>query len=148
MGKSHATEDGDEPSGEHTDGGTQSALAGKLQGLGLGKPDGVEDDEELLDEVEAKKSLEDNCDDEREHQFRSDSNVFLAYENMHAACLGLHGIDIFLGKSRFTVITQGLDLMDIFPKPPSMTSVFKRCSEIELELNEKKKKVKRKVAIF
>ena len=56
------------------------------------------------------------------------------YERAQKVVLGLHSLDFFLGKSRFYVIGQGLDFMEIVPKPPSFIQLDREIQRMDAEL--------------
>ena len=52
--------------------------------------------------------------------------------------LGVHSLDFFLGKSRFYIIGQGLDFMEVVPTPPSYTELDKEIQRKDAELKKSK----------
>jgi hypothetical protein len=86
----------------------------------------MEDDDE--------KGPDDYLEAEHDMQVNYDGRVLEMYEKVHKVVLGFHSVDFFLGKSRFYILGQGLDFMEVVPPPPSFTELDKEIQERDKEL--------------
>lgn len=56
---------------------------------------------------------------------RNDLQFMQMLEKLHETVLGVHTVQVVLGKSRLNVAFQGLDFVDALPRPPPTTSMRK-----------------------
>jgi len=119
-------------------GGSVNALDVKLKNLGLAEMDS----DDLLNQAieETDKTPEEFLEAELNLQNNFDARALEAYERLWKVVLGIHSIDMFLGKSRLYAIGQGVDFMEIFPKPPSVLQAEREIQRKEEELKHMKAK--------
>ena len=114
----------------------QNAADIKLKNLGLADMDADDVLEEAMLE-EGDKKPEDFLEAEMDMQISYDGRALECYERFQKVVLGLHSVDTYFGKSRFYIVGQGLDFMEIVPKPPSY-------AQLDAEIQKKDAKLKAK----
>lgn len=127
-------EDGDD---DFEGAGQASAMETKLKHLGLNDMSAEDLLQEALEDDE-NKGPADFLEAEEGMQFNYDGRALEMYEHVQKVVLGVHSLDFFLGKSRFYIIGQGLDFMEVVPTPPSYTELDKEIQRKDAELKKSK----------
>ena len=99
------------------------------------------DSDDLLEEAlleEANKKPEDFHEAEMDMQINYDCRALEFFERCQKVVLGLHSVDMYFGKSRFYLVGQGLDFMEIVPKAPSYSELEKEIQKKDADLREKR----------
>lgn len=115
----------------------QDAADIKLKNLGLGDMDS----DDLLEQAmleEGDKKPEDFHEAEMDMQINYDGRALEFYERFQKVVLGLHSVDAYFGKSRFYIVGQGLDFMEIVPRPPSYSELDAEIQKKDAALREKR----------
>ena len=71
-----------------------------------------------------------------ERLVKNDTASCIAFEKFHDVCLGLHSVQILVGKFKINASVQGFDFMEAIPKPPSLQKVKKDCEDKRKDLKE------------
>lgn len=121
-----------------TSGGSSNALDIKLKSLGLGDMNSDDFLNQALEETD--KTPAEFLEAELNLQNNFDARTLEMYEKMYKVVLGFHSIELFLGKSRLYAIGQGVDFMEIFPKPPSILAAQQEIQRKEEEIKNMKTK--------
>lgn len=104
---------------------SQNNILHKLAQLGVNASEkDMYDDETKTPEQYAADVSETQCD--------SDLYSYELFERLSHTCQGIHQMDILLGRSRIAISFTGMDIFDLFPKPPSIIQVRKECEEREI----------------
>jgi hypothetical protein len=94
----------------------KSAMLDKLKRLGIE----MDVDDVFAKDADDAKSMVTTAAD---RLFRNDMQGMQMIEKLHQTILGLHTVQVVLGKARLNFAFQGLDFMDAVVKPPSTTAM-------------------------
>lgn len=64
-----------------------------------------------------------------EKVIENDIQGLQTWERLWHCCLGIHNIEVVSGRSRLIIVCQGVDLMELFPEPPSIIKIKEQCEE-------------------
>ena len=64
-----------------------------------------------------------------EKVIENDIQGLQTWERLWECCLGLHNVELVSGKSRLIIACQGVDIMEVFPEPPSILKIKELCEE-------------------
>lgn len=65
----------------------------------------------------------------KERIIENDIQGLQTWERVWQCCLGLHGVELVTGYTRFSVHCEGMDLFELFPEPPSISRVKQECED-------------------
>ena len=103
----------------------KSAVLDKLKRLGIE----MDVDDVFAKDAHDAKSMVTTVD---ERLFRNDMQGMQMIEKLHEVVLGLHTVQVVLGKARLNFAFQGVDLVEALVKPPSTTAMKKEMEDRRL----------------
>ena len=101
-------------------------------------------EEELFNDVDEGKSPDEVAAEEREVETKAVMALLQAYERLWGVVVGVHLVDVVAGKTRMTAKFDGMDLMELMPKPPSVLEAKQRQKEQFEEIKAKYTGTRRK----
>ena len=106
------------------------SVVDKLKALGIE----MDEDEVTAEDAHDAASLIQNS---GERLVKSDQAACVAFENFQSCVLGIHNLQILIGKFKLNCSITGFDLMEFIPKVPSLQKVKKDCEEARKTLKER-----------
>ena len=118
----------------------EEQIMGRLKKLGV-----QVEEEDLFMDVDEGKDPPAMADEEKDLEVKAAMAMLQAWERIWDNIVGLHVVDVVAGNTRLTAKMSGMDLMELFPKPPSILQAkerqMKQLADIKERYGRKKKKV-------